>query len=90
MNNMNVICMYDTESKKCIKFQKLLKRFLYPVQKSVFQGTLTPAQFKRLKGELEKITDKNDSVYLFYTYNDKALYYDNIGKELKNRRIIMD
>ncbi|WP_305153035.1 CRISPR-associated endonuclease Cas2 [uncultured Dubosiella sp.] len=87
---MNIICMYDAESKKCIKFQKLLKRYLYPIQKSVFQGTLTPAQFKRLKAELKDLSSPKDSVYLFYTYNDKDLYSEEIGKKQKNRRIIID
>lgn len=87
---MNVICMYDAENKKCIKFQKLLKRYLYPVQKSVFQGTLTPAQFRRLKSELEKLASEKDSVCLFYTYNDKAMCCNNIGKKLRNKRIIID
>ena len=40
---MYIICTYDVKSKNCPKFMKLLRRYLFHVQKSVFEGELTPA-----------------------------------------------
>ena len=52
---MYIICTYDVKSKNCPKFMKLLRRYLFHVQKSVFEGELTPATYKKLTKELEKI-----------------------------------
>ena len=51
---MYIICTYDVKSKNCPKFMKLLRRYLFHVQVSVFEGELTPAAYKKLTKELEK------------------------------------
>ena len=51
---MYIICTYDVKSKNCPKFMKLLRRYLFHVQESVFEGELTPATYKKLTKELEK------------------------------------
>ena len=55
---MYIICTYDVKSKNCPKFMKLLRRYLFHVQESVFEGELTPAAYKKLTKELEKIKQK--------------------------------
>ena len=66
---MYVICVYDVNEKTCVKVMKILRRYLFHIQKSVFEGTLTPKQFSTLKEELHKVTSDEDSVlfYLFFT-----------------------
>ena len=49
---MYVICVYDVNEKTCAKVMKILRRYLFHIQKSVFEGTLTPKQFSTLKEEL--------------------------------------
>ena len=49
---MYIICTYDVKSKNCPKFMKLLRRYLFHVQESVFEGELTPATYKKLTKEL--------------------------------------
>lgn len=69
---------------------KILNRYLYHIQNSVFQGALTPKQFNQLKEELYSVLGKEDSIYLFYTYNDKDLKVEQLGKKSQNKRIIID
>ena len=53
---MYVICTYDITEKRCPKVMKVLRRYMFHVQKSVFEGELTPAKFNELKIKLNKIT----------------------------------
>lgn len=86
---MNIVCTYDVDSKKCPKIMKILRKYLYHTQNSVFHGSLTPKQFRKLKKELEPIITKTDSLLFFYTYNDKDLITEKIGKLQDNPKIIM-
>ena len=54
---MFVILSYDAESRRCGKLRKIAKRYLYPVQRSLFQEFLTEKQCRLLKEELTKAVD---------------------------------
>ena len=41
---MYIICTYDIKEKRCPKVMKVLRRYMFHVQKSVFEGELTPAK----------------------------------------------
>lgn len=80
---MNVICICKLNSPAAItvKAMKILRRYLFHVQSSVFQGTLTPHQFRRLQDQLNEIIDPaRDQITLFYTYRDAAMYEKCLGK----------
>ena len=49
---MYVICTYDVNEKRCDKLKKLLRQYLFHVQKSVFEGELTPHQMKELQEKI--------------------------------------
>ncbi len=88
---MNVIVIYDTASgsKTSIKVMKLLRRYLFHIQKSVFTGTLNPSQFKLLLAQLKELENpETDQIILFYTYQDKDLYQTVFGYPLKNQRLL--
>lgn len=87
---MYVICSYDVNSKNCPKFMKLLRRYLFHVQESVFEGELTPKQYKILTNELNKIITDNDHVIIYYTYNSKVLNKKEIGKKEDSLSYIID
>ena len=53
---------------------KILRRYLFHIQKSVFEGTLTPKQFSALKEELHTVTSDEDSVLFYFSYNEKQIY----------------
>ncbi|WP_067554201.1 CRISPR-associated endonuclease Cas2 [Faecalibaculum rodentium] len=86
---MNVICVYDVDSAKCVKLMKVLRRYLFHVQDSVFQGVLTPKQFRVLQNELKELTSEKDSVIFYFTYNDKDLNTTSYGRAPEDRTIIM-
>ncbi len=87
---MYVICTYDVKSKNCPKFMKLLRRYLFHVQESVFEGELTPSKYKKMKSELDKIISKEDNVTLYFSYNSKMIKREELGKKVKNNIIIID
>lgn len=63
---MYVILVYDFGEKRVNKALKICRKYLHWVQNSVFEGEITPAKFKRLKGELSKImVDEEDSVVIY-------------------------
>lgn len=86
---MYVICAYDVDQKRCNKVMKILRKYLFHVQNSVFDGTLTPKQFKDLKSELKGFTTSSDSILFYLSYNDKQVYKEQIGKvEIQSNIII--
>lgn len=88
---MTIVCTYDVNEKKCPKYMKILRKYLFHVQKSVFEGNLTPTQFKRLKEELKKINREEESVFFYICYNEKQLYkYDLVGNKITDLNVIRD
>ena len=77
---MFVILSYDAESRRCGKLRKTAKRYLHPVQRSVFQGFLTEKQCRLLKEELSKILDtEKDAAVLYKLPQADFLQIDEIG-----------
>jgi len=86
---MYVICTYDITEKRCTKVMKVLRRYMFHVQKSVFEGELTPAKFNELKIKLNKINESDDSVLFYFVYENKKIKKDFLGKEPKPTNIII-
>lgn len=70
---MYIICTYDVEEKHCTKVMKILRKYLFHIQKSVFEGTLTPKKFNKLKGELKVVVSEDDSILFFISYNENSV-----------------
>ncbi len=69
---MKVILIYDIETvepgdqKRLNRIRKVARKYLYHVQKSVFDGDLTEAQLTRLeKMVLEIIDEERDNVIIY-------------------------
>lgn len=90
VNDMYVVCVYDVNEKTCVKVMKVLRRYLFHVQNSVFEGTLTPKQFKNLKYELKKITTQEDSILFYISYNEKQIYKDELQEKSIVPNILID
>lgn len=86
---MYIICTYDVAEKRCAKVMKLLRRYLFDVQNSVFEGELTPAKFNTLKSNLDKIIEPSDSILFYFTYENKKIKKDYLGKQPKQSNIII-
>ncbi|MCI1903904.1 MAG: CRISPR-associated endonuclease Cas2 [Enterococcaceae bacterium] len=82
---MYVILVYDISidkkgSRVLNRVFKTCKKYLTHVQKSVFEGELTPAKLKELEQELQKyIREDLDSVLIFKNTNKKWLKKEYLG-----------
>ncbi len=77
---MFVILSYDAESRRCGKLRKIVKRYLRPVQRSLFHGFLTEKQCRLLKEELAKAVDtEKDAVILYKLPHAGMLRADELG-----------
>lgn len=78
---MFVIMSYDVGEKRVGKVNKISKKYLRPIQRSLFEGYITEKQIKNLKQELENaISPDHDKVIIYKMFNDKMMETDEIGK----------
>jgi CRISPR-associated protein Cas2 len=74
------IAMEDKGSRVLSRVFKICKKYLTHVQKSVFEGEITPAKLKKLEIELNGfIRDDLDSVLIFKSSNSKWLQKEYLG-----------
>ena len=67
---MYIILTYDTKVKRVAKARKIVKKYLNPVQRSVFEGFLLEGRLSRLQEELKKvIVCEEDSVRVYKLQN---------------------
>ena len=65
---MYVILVYDIGEKRVAKALKICRKYLHWVQNSVFEGEITSAKLKRLKGELLSIIQKEKDSVIIYEF----------------------
>ena len=84
---MYVVLIYDVEvddngAKASRNIFKICKKYLTHVQKSVFEGDITPALLQQLKSEINKHIRKNrDSVIIFKSREERWLQKEFWGIE---------
>lgn len=61
-----LICYDISDNRRRTKVSKLLEAYGIRIQKSVFEATLTPPQFRKLQGKLQKLIDGNCDRLRFY------------------------
>ena len=78
---MFVILSYDAGSERLSKIRKTCKKYLLPVQRSVFEGHLTEKNLRLLKEDIAHVIDpERDHVVLYLlSYGDRFQKYE-IGK----------
>ena len=76
---MYVIVVYDTEARNCAHLHKYLKIYLQWNQNSVFEGTVTKAQYTKIKDILERKRAKNSHIVLYAMENEKLLTREELG-----------
>jgi CRISPR-associated protein Cas2 len=74
-----IIVVYDTEAKNCVKIHKFLKKYLHWNQRSVFEGTVTAAQYAKIEVSIEKLRAPDSHVVLYCLENDKLLIRKELG-----------
>lgn len=67
---MFIILAYDVEEKRTAKVRKIAKKYLNPIQRSLFHGFLNEKQLSSLKSEIESTINKdNDSITIYKLYD---------------------
>ena len=81
---MFVILTYDAESERLSKIRKTCKKYLLPVQRSVFEGHLTEKRLRLLKEDIVKAIDpeKDHVVIYVMSYGDQFRKLE-IGKKAR-------
>jgi CRISPR-associated protein Cas2 len=74
---MFVILVYDASVERVQKFLKICRKYLIHVQRSVFEGELTEAELRALRGELSRIMNEEEDSVVIYTFRTKK-YYERI------------
>ena len=77
---MYVIVVYDIEVERIDKVRAMLKRYLFWVQNSVFEGELSEASFQSMLNDLKKLIKKSmDSVIIYRMNSPKSFKRTTLG-----------
>jgi len=74
---MYVLIVYDVAEERVNKFCKFLRRYLFWVQNSVFEGDLTKSQYFYVTNKLKEMVRERDCVIIY-----------ELGRKWVNRKII--
>ena len=87
---MFVILAYDIGVKRVAKARKITKKYLNPVQKSVFEGHITEKALNRLKKELGKlVVPEQDSIVVYTTNFGTSVQKSELGRVTNNSESII-
>jgi len=79
---MYVVVVYDVEEQRVNKVCQYLRRYLFWVQRSVFEGELSEGRLEKLKAGLMRIIDvRRDSVYVYKVRDRRWLDKEVVGVE---------
>ena len=83
---MYIVVSYDVKAIRCDKINKILRRYLFQIHNSVFEGSITEKQYKDLQVKILNVIEPNEDKIIFYRLqSDKYLRKDYIGTHLKEQ-----
>lgn len=86
---MFLIVAYDIKSNNSTQVLKILRKYLFHVQKSLFEGEITHSNFIKLQNEVLKIIDTScDSIIYYQVITEKALSISGVNVSNINNIII--
>lgn len=89
MNVGYVFVLYDVKENRVYKVNKILSKYLFHEQNSVFRGNITNSLLVKLKKEIDKIVNINEDKVLFIEMkDDKVFEEDRIGENLPDDNIL--
>lgn len=77
---MYVIIVYDTETRNCTQLHKQLKRYLNWNQNSVFEGSVSEAQYCEIKKILEEKRSELSHITFYSLESEKLLKREELGE----------
>lgn len=85
---MFVILSYDINEKRVNKISKTVRKYLWRVHRSVYNGHITERKLEAMKSELNRLIDPSeDSVFIYITQNENVFCVEQIG-EIKETEYI--
>jgi CRISPR-associated protein Cas2 len=64
---VKIIVVYDTAAERNPRILGLCRRYLHHVQRSVFEGNLSPAQLQRFQHEVRSVIEDSYDHVIVYT-----------------------
>jgi len=86
---MFLIVVYDTEKRNCVHLHKSLKKYLFWNQNSVFEGSVTRAQYEEVKVILREKMVEQSHITIYSMENEKLIKKETLGSELGNTSNIL-
>ncbi|HHU56283.1 MAG TPA: CRISPR-associated endonuclease Cas2 [Acholeplasmataceae bacterium] len=81
---MYIIVSYDVNACRCNKVNKILKKYLFNIHNSVFEGELTNKQYLNLKNELYKTIHFDEDRVIFYLMlSNKYIRKEYMGEKVE-------
>lgn len=65
---MYVVVVYDTAAQRNPKILRTCRQYLHHVQRSVFEGALSPAQLRKFRAAVHNAIDMGYDSVLVYTF----------------------
>ncbi|AMW33132.2 CRISPR-associated endonuclease Cas2 [Fervidobacterium islandicum] len=77
-----VIITYDIGEKRITKVRKIIRKYLFWVQNSVFEGEITEGKLQKCINEIKKvIIEEEDSIFVYKIYGNGRFEKKIIGLE---------
>lgn len=77
---MFVILSYDVDETRVARVAKIVRKYLSPVQRSLYQGHLSENQLYRLKNDLlSRLDPDHDRIVIYKLDSTHPLLVDTIG-----------
>lgn len=70
---MYVVVVYDTAAERNPKILRTCRQYLHHVQRSVFEGALSPGQLRRFHAAVRQVIDAGYDSVLVYTFPPGAI-----------------
>jgi len=84
-----VFVLYDVKENRVNKVNKIISKYLFHEQNSVFRGEITEPLLLKLKNELNKIIHASDDKILFLEFSNKNAFKEfRIGEKLCEDNIL--
>jgi len=85
---MFVIVVYDVNVKRVNRINKILKKYLFWIQNSVFEGELTKSLYYKMENELKTFVKDEDFIRIYKVWNEKQIEKKDFGSSLKDMRML--
>lgn len=87
---MFIVLCYDVGAKRVARVMKTVKKYLRPVQRSVFDGNISEKNLQALKAELKPLIEPENDGIVIYRYGwGGRIYTESIGKQRREEKFIL-